>query len=432
MVASNRLGNKHESHLVPIPDSSESVLRTAVIYGANGAGKSNLFRALRYFKDIALLSARNDGGMLRDAFQLGDAGETSDFDLQFIASGNLYRFGFKINDTQVVEEWLVQVIKGREKVLFERTTGADGRIKINVGEIEDQRIKALATVGGPKSQTFLSTIHATLDEADITGEIKDVLLWLRDNLILISPQQNHVRLVQALSDTPSLLSFAGDFLMFASTGMIGLKITESDLTEDELLQLPRNIPTDFLIGSKENNGQTSRRRLGLTNTDMIQRQDGKFSRIKIQAEHESQGGDTMTLDLAEESDGTRRLINLIPALHHLRSADVTYFIDEIDRSLHPHLVRAFLESFLESCGGGRRQIIVTTHESSLLDQELIRRDEIWFAEKDTGGSTRLYSLLDFKIRNDLEIRKHYLQGRFGAIPFLGNVDKLCAEQNDRK
>ncbi|HKT50165.1 MAG TPA: AAA family ATPase, partial [Candidatus Angelobacter sp.] len=105
-----------------------------------------------------------------------------------------------------------------------------------------------------------------------------------------------------------------------------------------------------------------------------------------------------------------------------------YFIDEIDRSLHPILIWKFLEYFLRSCKEGRQQVILTTHESNLLDLALLRRDEIWFAEKDDKGATRLYSLSDFKVRKDLEIRKHYLQGRFGAVPFLGGLDRLLEEQ----
>ncbi len=92
------------------------------------------------------------------------------------------------------------------------------------------------------------------------------------------------------------------------------------------------------------------------------------------------------------------------------------------------LVRSFLEFFLNSCQGKFRQLMMTTHESSLLDQDLLRRDEIWFAEKDSAGATSLYSLLDFKVRNDLEIRKHYLQGRFGAVPFLGGIGRLMEDE----
>jgi AAA15 family ATPase/GTPase len=155
----------------------------------------------------------------------------------------------------------------------------------------------------------------------------------------------------------------------------------------------------------------------------------RYHLITIGAEHENRNGPNVSFRLEQESDGTRRLLNLLPALYHLRRSNAVYFIDEIDRSMHPILARKFLEFFLKSCGGGKRQIIVTTHESTLLDLDLLRRDEIWFAEKDNGGSTRLYSLVDFKVRTDLEIRKHYLQGRFGAIPFLGNLDGLINMEN---
>jgi hypothetical protein len=116
-------------------------------------------------------------------------------------------------------------------------------------------------------------------------------------------------------------------------------------------------------------------------------------------------------------------------LHQPEKQTAVYFIDEIDRSLHPILVWNFLDFFLKSREGSQHQIIVTTHESNLLDLDLLRRDEIWFVEKNQEGATRLYSLADFKVRKDLEIRKHYLQGRFGAVPFLGNLDRLLEPQD---
>jgi AAA15 family ATPase/GTPase len=152
--------------------------------------------------------------------------------------------------------------------------------------------------------------------------------------------------------------------------------------------------------------------------------ENRFSHVRVQAAHEHQGGVKVDLDLEEESDGTRRLLDLIPALHQSRRGSGVFFVDEIDRSLHPILARKFIEFFLRSGVGGQAQLIVTTHESSLLDQDLLRRDEIWFAEKDGAAATHLYSLSEFKVRNDAEIRKHYLQGRFGAIPFVGGFDQL--------
>jgi uncharacterized protein len=152
-------------------------------------------------------------------------------------------------------------------------------------------------------------------------------------------------------------------------------------------------------------------------------------RLAVQAAHDGPDNSSIPLDLAEESDGTRRLLELIPALHDLHTRDATYFVDEIDRSIHPLLVWKFIEFFLNSCANANRQLIVTTHESNLLDLDLLRRDEIWFAEKDQAGATRLYSMVDFKVRKDHEIRKHYLQGRFGAVPFLGNLDRLLETEH---
>ena len=164
---------------------------------------------------------------------------------------------------------------------------------------------------------------------------------------------------------------------------------------------------------------------------LVERKDEThYYTIAIQAAHEDQAGNTIPFELTDESDGTQRLLNLIPALRHLEATSAVYVIDEIDRSLHPILVWKFLEYFLKSCTSCKSQMIVTTHESNLLDLDLLRRDEIWFSEKDRSCSTRLYSLMDFKVRDDLAIRKHYLQGRFGAIPFLGNLDCLVGNGNE--
>jgi hypothetical protein len=192
--------------------------------------------------------------------------------------------------------------------------------------------------------------------------------------------------------------------------------------------LPLSFVKRVLADAKEDEEGFALVRLGEGNELVIERRgEDSFYQIRVQAAHEHKHRAVVKLELDDESDGTRRLLNLLPALHHLRAAGAVYFIDEIDRSMHPILVRKFLEFFLQACAGGQRQVIVTTHESSLLDQELLRRDEIWFTEKDHNAATRLYSLTDFKVRNDLELRKHYLQGRFGAVPFIGTLDNLLTE-----
>ena len=127
-------------------------------------------------------------------------------------------------------------------------------------------------------------------------------------------------------------------------------------------------------------------------------------------------------NLAEQSDGSKRILDLIPIINWLVAEDITIFIDEIDRSLHPKMAIEFIKFVMFQKTKG--QLIFTTHESHLLDLEIFRQDEIWFTEKNKEGSTKMYPLSDFKPRYDLDIQKGYFAGRFGAIPFLGNLNEL--------
>ena len=132
----------------------------------------------------------------------------------------------------------------------------------------------------------------------------------------------------------------------------------------------------------------------------------------------------VSVEVDEESDGTQRLFDLIPVLMELLGGERVFVIDELDRSLHPHLSHSIIELFLNNSAQQKSQLIVTTHKSSLLDLALLRRDEIWFVEKNPDGQSGVYSLEEFAPRYDNDIQKGYLLGRFGAIPFIKNVDSL--------
>jgi hypothetical protein len=446
LVASNRLSGSHDDHAVPIPDSKERVLRTAVLYGANGAGKSNLFKALRYLKSVALEPRKKNRGTGREPFRFAGArDEPSSFDLQFIAADKLYRYGFKVDDERIVEEWLFQVVGNRQKPIYERTTDENGKVTIDAEGLKGagEKVIALSRVGGPQNQSFLATVNVTLDAGDYGEELGCALTWFKQGLNVVGPDESIGAPGHLLDQDSDFLSFAGTFLRSVSTGVDHLEVLKKEISQDDL--------TGLLLGEKvswfpisrvvrgwaDSEDGTSRLKLADGTELLVEREAAntltgrkggdRVYQIAIQAAHEHEPGKVVRLELAEESDGTRRLLNLIPALRAPRATSAVYFIDEIDRSLHPILVKEFLDFFLKSTDGGPRQIIVTTHESNLLDQELLRRDEIWFAEKDQTAATRLYSLLDFKVRNDLEIRKHYLQGRFGAVPFLGNLESLLTK-----
>lgn len=433
LVASNRLSGSHDGHATPIPHSDEKVLRSAVIYGANGAGKSNLFKALQFLKVTALRQREKNSGTGRQAFRFsGSPEEPSTFDLQFVVQEKLYRFGFKANDQRIVEEWLVQVDRSRERVIYERTTDGHGKVTVNSEGLKSagEKLKALATVGGPQNQSFLATIGVTLETEDYGEELSEIIRWFDARLILISPSASFAALKEWLADDSSFNEFAGDFLRSSSTGIDRLDVVKNEITESELKGLlSEEALTDLLSNMARKQQTTASVKVDEMEFLVERAEENHYYRVAIQAAHQHAPGKTIPLELSEESDGTRRLLNLIPALYDLPNSPDVYFIDEIDRSLHPLLIWKFLEYFLKSCPNGQQQIIVTTHESNLLDLELLRRDEIWFAEKDEKGATHLYSLSDFRVRKDLEIRKHYLHGRFGAVPFLGTLDRLLQEQS---
>lgn len=145
-------------------------------------------------------------------------------------------------------------------------------------------------------------------------------------------------------------------------------------------------------------------------------------RLRVVAWHRRAGSnDEVPLDMGDESDGTRKLFEFTGGWLHALNSGATLFVDELDRSLHPHMTR-FLVGLFHSRGNEKNaQLVFTTHDTTLLDTELVRRDQIWFVEKDQERSSRLYSLLEYSPRKDEALERGYLKGRYGAIPFVGSL-----------
>lgn len=161
--------------------------------------------------------------------------------------------------------------------------------------------------------------------------------------------------------------------------------------------------------------------LGINNYTYVLSREGsglKFQQLKTK--HLTNEGKGVLFDTKDESDGTNRIIDLIPLLIDLIEGNNVFIIDEMERSLHPNLIYDIFDLFLGSSSSTHSQLIVATHESSLLTQKLFRKDEIWFIVKDDNGTSRMHSLEDYNVRFDKEIRKDYLLGRFKAIPRIGN------------
>jgi len=219
-----------------------------------------------------------------------------------------------------------------------------------------------------------------------------------------------------------------NFLKLFHTGVQKIEIIEQDI-EDELM-------VDDTVGT-EIMRRVALKVLSQTNNNLMiwHTQEEVFSLVKDRNNNIKlfkintlrfikNKSNFVSFEIAEESDGTQRIIDFIPFLIFAPISSKTYLIDEIDRSLHPELTRKIVETFLSNSKKIENQLIATTHESSLLDLELLRRDEIWFVEKNQEGASKMYSLEQFKPRYDAKIRKSYLEGRFGAIPFVPSVENL--------
>lgn len=430
LVASKKLAGTHDNHLVQIPGTDASVLRAGVLYGANGAGKSNFFKALFYLRSMALNGRGKGKGTGREPFRFKDGVADSSFDVQFVANDRLYRYGMIVNDVTVVEEWLVEVVGKKEKSIYERVTDADGGVSVEGPGLKDgsKKLHALMTVGGPKEQSFLATIRATLEKSDFSESIETVLEWFERGLNFVRPDTNYWPLGHTLGEDSDFKEFASEFMRASSTGVDDLSVTKEELSEDQLkLMLPSDLFSKVLKNTEDEGKSIVA--LGDDKEVLIEKAgEHHYYLLTIQSLHRHEGQEVVRFDLSEESDGTRRLLNLLPALHRLHKDGGVFVIDEVERSMHPLLIYKFMEFFLSGCGGERRQLIVTTHESNLLDQELLRRDEIWFSEKNRNGATKLYSLSDYQARKDLKLDKHYLQGRFGAVPFLGDIEQLMQKE----
>jgi hypothetical protein len=156
---------------------------------------------------------------------------------------------------------------------------------------------------------------------------------------------------------------------------------------------------------------------------ILVKEGGEIFIKKLQLNHVGKNNMEVIFDIDEESDGTIRLLDFVPAFRSLINQNKVYFVDEIERSLHPIMIKELVKKFADDVQT-KGQLIFTTHESNLLDQDIFRQDEIWFAEKDNNGCTDLYSLSSFKEHKTIDIQKGYLNGRYGSIPFLGNLQDL--------
>jgi hypothetical protein len=431
-------GRIHADHILHGEGARRRVraLPLAVCYGANASGKSNLVTALDSVRTLVTRGTRTDAPTGVVPFRLDAEARAagSRFELVIWHEGVLYTYGFVATNREIKEEWLFAVRDKREVRLFERVTeGGAARVVLGnqLAPTKDDRQRLQFVAAGTRpNQLFLTEAN----DRNVR-ELDPLMRWFKDRLTIIWPDAQYGPLVLRAHDDPKFAGFLAELLRAADTGIGGLEPCAEDLdSERHLAALPARLRRTLVEDLERSEARSVA--LGGQKTLLTVRHDADkpIQLLSLRTRHETGSGETVLFDPEDESDGTHRLMHLAPALFDSRGSDVVYVIDELDRSLHPQLCRFFIEAFLKHSvtGAERGQLIVTTHDTNLLDLDLLRRDEIWFVEKDRHGASHLTSLAEFKlVRADLRLDKGYLAGRFGAIPFLGDPGRLSARQGSR-
>lgn len=389
-----------------IQKDSYRLLPTAVMYGANSSGKSNVLMAMMTMKSVLLGSVRlNPKDELNyQPFRLNlvSANNPTSFEIQFLQDDVRYRYGFDYDKTHISKEWLYEKCAGqREFNLFLRV---DNEFEVSKSRFPEGLGKESAT---PSNRLFVSLV------AQLNGaKSMRILDWFNNcNYLSGMDSQGYEGFtLRMFSEHLEGYNQALDFFHHTQLGFNDLLVTEKIFTDDSLpqkMQIPDALRLKLmeeLKGKKVMEAKT---------THNIYDEHGHVNDV------ETFNKDEM------ESEGTKKIIEMSGPIFDTLKAGKLLIIDELDAKLHPILTRSIVQLFMNpDINSHGAQLIFATHDTNLLHLSYLRRDQIWFTEKDKTESSDLYSLVEFKdesgtkIRNDRSVQKDYINGRYGAIPFL--------------
>lgn len=416
-----------KSHVVRDEGSRSSIpiLKGAFVFGANASGKSNLIKAMDSAQRF-ILGERRTGIQKPTYFRLDAiyASEPTEFIFEFRLNSVSYEFGFHMQTGKVAMEWLSEINKNSERKIYSRRVTKDGSIfengKLKLKKEESQFLE-FTQKGTTDSKLFLTECRDRNISKNIKSltSISDSLEWFEEKLKVIFPSSTFGGLEFNLQKDMEFAEPILKILKMFDTGVDNLKLEKVN-HEDGVLGLPDGIIEDIaenlepgenvLLASTEN-----------TRFLFSADKNKDLSASKLATIHLSEDGAEIPFDLSDESDGTRRLMDLIPGILSVMFSDVVLVIDELDRSLHPDITHSFIYSFLNNPEKTNSQIIITSHDIGLMSNDLLRKDEVWFTQKNSAGESSLYSLDEFSdIRKDTDIRKGYKLGRYGGVPIVSH------------
>ena len=434
MIANSRLKSQlHHKH----PMHGIDLLKQTAVYGANAAGKSNLIKALGMLLDLAKKTV-NASAVARSKFKFAQNNEQQLLAVEFVEQGKPFYYAVLLRSGMIVTEELYHSGLGakQDRLIFERNTtpGHITTLKFNEQLEKDPKSEIIKEVLIDEFILPDQTAFQLLSHRGHEGfqDLKLAYEWFENSVTIIKPQTRPLLLTQVVEENEELKLFIEKVASIIGLGTASLKILKRPLSELKGgMQLGEaDYIHDRLNALYEKNEKALP--VGLSNvTDRILfvKENEEVWAKQLLVVHRNGHGQEVDFELKDESDGTNRLFDIILAFYSLIKLPVVVLIDEVEHSIHPLLIKKLLQKFSDD-GAIKGQLIFTTHESVLLDQGLFRQDEIWFAEKDQGGNTDLYSLSDFKEHKTIDIRKGYLNGRYGGIPFVGDLNELNWHQYD--
>ncbi|MGD9993954.1 MAG: ATP/GTP-binding protein [Salinivirgaceae bacterium] len=384
-------------NIIPVSENF-SLLKTAAIYGANGSGKSSIVKAMLNMFVFIRDSFKNDklGERIIQPFELNDTSiyEPTFFQLIFIVGEVKYRYGFEIFKNEVVSEWLFGTPGKKEVYYFRRS---DGKIDINKTKFPEGM--------GLIDKTSSNNLFLNIAKAFNGKESKKILDYFELKIAInlgvndFGFRDTTLALLENSNVKNSILSL----LNLADSG-----IEDIENKKLEVEDVPENAPKEIV--DEINEGKI---RFLLTKRKAYN-EAGEKSHYQLFSMQEN------------ESEGTKKLFNYSGILIRALTDGRALVIDEFDARLHPLITKKIVELFNSKETNKRgAQLIFVTHDTNLLDKDLLRQDQIYFVEKNSKGESEFYSLAEFKgIRNDASYEKDYIKGKYGAIPFLGDFTKL--------
>jgi AAA15 family ATPase/GTPase len=373
------------------------LVRTAVIYGANASGKSSVLDALRHMRYFVRRELDPDETFDFEPFIFSEDTQslTTEFEVSFIQNNIRYQYGLVLDKNQILEEWLLAYPSARPQQWFHRKY---------IDENKKYEWKFSKHCKGQnqaiKDRTRNNVLFLCKAVKDNHETLKPIYDWFTKDLVFIDSARgpDFERSKQYIQNSSAASSENKEkflkLLNYADPSIADIRLEKMSPEELAKIQFPKKMPEKMKTEIK------------------MQLQD----RENIKFKHPN----NIFLDHDDESQGTQKLTALAGYWFDAIEQGLTLFVDELDCSLHHLLTRRLVELFCNpEINKKNAQLIFTTHDTSLLDNELLRRDQIWFAEKDAFHATQLYSLLAFSPRKSEAIEKGYLQGRYGALPFIG-------------